>query len=118
MKPQDLRLGNWVVLDWTGDKHPFNEEVQISNFVVLKEFEDGQRQYSGIVLTEEWLKKFGFEKIDSPQNGEHWNFEGVKIWQDEQSFYHINSETCTHFDCVHSLQNWYFAVTEEELKLK
>lgn len=67
-----------------------------------------------IPLTEEWMDRFGFEKQE-----EYYNLEGLKVWDDgEGNFYHINSETLTHLYFVHKLQNWYYAVVEEELTLK
>lgn len=134
MKPQDLRIGNWVVLDWTGDKHSLNEEVQILNFQVLKEFETGDRQYSGILLTEEWLEKFGLIKkylknpfeeggYDLKEDGNRWY-----SWVDKGTFnleIQTNGEiwfeiySCyRHIQYVHELQNLYFSLTGKELTIK
>lgn len=122
---KQLRIGN--MHKGVNISHPrlgiYSVEIDGTHFNYITSYgihlvDEGKMEFEPIPLTEGWLKAFGFEKINSPSNGEHWNLDGVKIWQDEQSFYHINSENCTHFDSVHSLQNWYFAISDEELILK
>lgn len=129
MKAEELRIGNWVILDWTGDKCPYNKEMEITNFSVLKEFHEGNRQYSGIPLTEEWLEKFGFEDDGEDHFGIYKRYIYMGLQGDfypiEKSKYgtfcggmelgNINDKS---IDFVHHLQNLYFALTGEELTIK
>lgn len=56
IKPQDLRLGNWV-------KHPNKDDVyqveEISSTLTVRAIE----------LTPEWFKRFGFTSIDGSESG-------------------------------------------------
>lgn len=82
----------------------------------------------GILLTEEWLLKFGFhEKYKS--SGNRWYLRatqlniGCEIYdpEDEETgmlthnFYYRNSDGAIDIKYVHQLQNLYYALTEQEL---
>ena len=92
-------------------------------------FKDGSRLLSGtatellnpILLTEEWLLKFGFIKLG--YNYEFWDSSmwSVKQHKNKNSWWLLscNEEVdCIRLNYVHQLQNLYFALTGEELKLK
>jgi hypothetical protein len=70
-----------------------------------------------IPLTEEWLIKFGFEKLDLFYSHKKYgykvakNMDGFYIWSNAFSF---NPP----LKYVHQLQNLYFALTGEELTIK
>jgi hypothetical protein len=131
MKANELRLGNWVILDWTGNQYPFDEQIEITNFSVLKEFHEGQRQYSGIPLTEEWLVRFGFKDFKTdygimlntldrhlvvmPARNEYYPCIEVEaeFASGEKQVCHLNK-----IEYVHSLQNLYWCLTGEELTYK
>jgi hypothetical protein len=123
MKAKDLRIGNLVY---------FNEEL-------LKfDFESGWNFdfIKPIPLTEEWLLKFGFEKViyESDETGYGTDYEldikgvglisysddfscalfGSKESSKDELGFLPNWDNCKH---VHSLQNLYFALTGEELTL-
>jgi hypothetical protein len=73
-----------------------------------------------IPLTEEWLVKFGFEKIKN--NGIDYelhdcviSFEAEWMWTSESKLNEVRTLIPKH---VHQLQNLYFALTNEELTLK
>lgn len=75
-----------------------------------------------IPLTEDWLLEFGFEKLnrDVPafEKGNlivEWLF---KMWTGMLYFDAYNSIQIIETKYVHQLQNLYFALTNEELKLK
>ena len=82
-----------------------------------------------ILLTEEWLLKFGFSENEndvlqiettlmplSITLSDNYPDEKYKAWvyEDEKSRYHIISNNIKH---VHQLQNLYHALTNEELTL-
>ena len=104
MKATELRIGNLV---WNDIQ---NIPVKV-NLKILAEqeiyYENDEKSWKPIPLTEEWLLKFGFKKED-----EYWNYKGFKLWF-EKGFYHINSEYLIHIDYVHQLQNLFFALTGE-----
>lgn len=79
----------------------------------------------GIPLTKEWLLKFGFDfSIDT------WYLKGVAIWETECCDAKGNEEIGFFYELrdvgmmdmnikyVHQLQNLYFSLTGEELKIK
>ena len=115
---KEMRIGNWYVFD--------EEPVQFS-FSDMKdlEFEEG---YIGdpIPLTEEWLVKFGFEKEGD------WAYYVDYYYKDYVVYiFNDNSQPKMHLDYrggeqielggvdyVHQLQNLYFSLTGEEIKIK
>lgn len=123
MEANELRLNNWV--------NHCNKEVQITihDLFDIAVFEDDV--FTPIPLTEEWLFKLGFEKI------EEYQFEISVSINCRISLINVNLEsgidvdiyTCNvnkEYGCwlntknkyVHQLQNLYFALTGEELVLK
>ena len=117
MKANELRIGNWV----------FSEETE-SNFVI------DEHSFSAITiehidaikpipLTDEWLKRFGFEVEGLgyeiydrfltliPEEDE--GFDVLIMTADFEKPMYI-----TYIDYVHQLQNLYHALTGEELKEK
>lgn len=108
MKANELRIGNLVEYS---DGAGFVELCSLE----IHKIDIGKVYVKPIPLTEEWLVRFGFRKtFDSP-------FEDFE-WSDN------NLQLSEKFDCylgkftqpikyVHRLQNVYFALTGEELKL-
>ena len=111
MKVSELRIGNYVYF------HGDVEEINIDHFNIFNILKDGI--LLPIPLTEEWLLRFGFEKND---NNQFILMEGsVDILFNKD----LNGWTCDGINFsinmtehVHQLQNLYFALTGEELKLK
>ncbi|WP_407533773.1 hypothetical protein [Elizabethkingia miricola] len=71
-----------------------------------------------IELTEEWLIKFGF-KLESDAEGEYYENKGVGILilrSDDIHFFFGNPNNKDKY--VHELQNLFYALTGEELKLQ
>lgn len=74
-----------------------------------------------IPLTEEWLLRFGFEKIVT--NGiEFVKYSKYKTFEIEVSLFVMDYKLVTindfEINYVHQLQNLYFALTGEELEIK
>jgi hypothetical protein len=78
-----------------------------------KENKIPMRIVQGITLTEEWLVKFGVNKLHKNIKVSYWNDDFLH----EQMTLRIN-ETLIKIKHVHQLQNLYFALTGEELTLK
>jgi len=121
MKASELRIGNLVDL---GNRIAKVTEINHLACVVvdLEETQDTIEDYErvkGIILTEEWLLRFGFEKND---NNQFILMEGsVDILFNKD----LNGWTCDGINFsinmtehVHHLQNLYFALTGEELVVK
>ena len=120
MRAQDLRIGNWVQFRHT------ETPVLITLGDFVREYkEEHLEDYEPIQLTEEWLVKFGFKKTYSELTYKEYDFKkfGVEINSDIMTVsynYGNNVEwvNFTHIKHVHILQNFYHALTGEELELK
>ena len=131
MKSNELRLGNLVIATLT------NEIYEIGIWA-LRVIEDGNYQnsydtetkvYEPIPLTEEWLERLGFKLCGYELlSWEHETLlEGFQLtginWADadEPNYQFLNyniGDNIFSIHYVHQLQNLYFALTGEELKLK
>ena len=113
MKANELRIGNWVELNQTGETT--YTTIQPSSFSVKPEI-----YFKPIPLTEDWLEKFGFElgkvKVGLPAF-KHPDLEMTLVFYDG-SFGIAGAKKQPPLDYVHQLQNLYFALTGEELTIK
>jgi hypothetical protein len=121
MKSNELRIGNLVDL---GNRIAKVTEINHLACVVvdLEETQDTIEDYErvkGIILTEEWLLKFGFE-LDIEDDGYSKGKYKVSVSDEGCIFFIYDSyypiEICE-FKYIHQLQNLYFALTGEELIL-
>lgn len=135
MKANELRIGNLVNVP-REDQSPFRIDAfehLSSTYIKVKmihpEFGDKMHpltwydeDLTPIQLTEEWLLKFGFEKIEDTS----WYFEYridkkniISFDKDhkEYSYFNLSSRLCQ-LKYVHQLQNIYFSLTQQELKIK
>ena len=125
MRAQDLRIGNLVNygINIVPIKSIHIESVLKDSAVVYIELNKKLSHYcvniediSPIPLTEDWLLKFGFESNpyqDRYENGKiHIECDKTKeitqLWIDGMP----------HIQFIHQLQNLYFALTGEELKIQ
>ncbi len=129
IESKELRIGN-LVRDTAGNVNTVT--VATFNYVC----NEPHHQVKPIPLTEEWLLKFGFEIIDTYFNeGLTVNTYGINItdcnndekliccdWDMTFSIGDYNEDDCyvmnNDIQYVHQLQNLYFALTGEELKIK
>jgi len=123
MKANELRIGNYVT---------FNNFIQPEKIVIVdgrfllpfnKTDSEINNYYQPIPLTEEWLFKLGFEKI----NDFNYSFDDFMYlsvededWEDLCMDVHIKNADVgiiylTALECVHHLQNLYFSLTNTEL---
>tara|TARA_R110000803_G_scaffold102638_12_gene170772 strand:- start:5418 stop:5762 length:345 start_codon:yes stop_codon:yes gene_type:complete len=112
MKANELRLGNWVKREY----QPEGFQIDHNSFMRI---EAGNVEYEPIPLTEQWLKDFGFIKINptrwmlSPRKGDTTILCKLNEW-----FYMEFNEGVYiggALKYVHQLQNLYFALTGKEL---
>ena len=126
MKAQELRIGNYVIC--------YNVNIKVSsiNDVYLCNETDKGGQYKisdvePILLTEEWLLKFGFNKDDekyTKKAGHLYDWDDYSVEKsntfEDWCFTNVMQHEfiITEIKYVHSLQNLYFALTGKELKIK
>ena len=106
MKASEIRVGNWVT-------NSIGEEYQITPATILHLSVDSATVNS-IPFTEEWLLRFGFEKVNSTwYKGRLSKFRVNVAFDIEYSNHWLDIR----IDFVHQLQNLYFALTGEELTI-
>jgi hypothetical protein len=120
MKAEELRIGNWVYFNGVVEKIDLDSfhGIAIYDYLDLDPFHgiatyDCLDSYNPIPLTEEWILKFGFckvNKVDYESNC------GTLELEDTDGGFLFDSRIVIKY--VHQLQNLYFALTEEELKIK
>lgn len=129
MNPEELRIGNWIEGQKSGVWNPFQLTVSTIKQLVDKEWLRDNRipdinQYlRSITLTEEWFEKFGFKSFKI--KGVTYSFSintrtgyfEIDYNQNELCFYGYKSRRIV-LKYVHTLQNLFYALTEEELKAK
>jgi hypothetical protein len=116
IQASDLRIGNWL-----------KREAQPEGFLVdagtiSRISHSGVRDEEPIPLTEEWLKKFGAEKINHIHGYSFWTFSKSKlnkihidIYERHTDYYGHQVKHCAY---VHELMNLYHALTGSELEVK
>jgi len=108
MKANELRIGNWV-------KESDGRFIHIHDGLGI----DHHKQFSPIEITPEILEKAGF-KVERHTYDEYWSCGWFNIRKMGNGFEFLGSEW-THgetFYFLHQLQNLYFALTGEELKIE
>lgn len=117
MKANELRIGNL---------YEFKGCLCTININTFAEFNLHLKEFQPIPLTEEWLLKFGFDNNRRLYlYGMADYFMSYDIMSDNSIFIYnevetANNESLTmmgHIKYIHQLQNLYFALTGEELKI-
>lgn len=120
--PNELRIGNWV---YQTIEETYEYQVKADDFA-----ENLTKVYHApIPLAEEWLVKFGFEKVSSHfEIGEDIRRYALYINSTGNGFtcqllrtfngVHTITNFATDMLYVHQLQNLYFALTGKELTIK
>jgi hypothetical protein len=118
MKPNELRIGNWVHNEITG------KDMQVYPMMIPQMEHTKPKYDNGIIsipLTEEWLKKFGFTFDDNfkisylSPDVNNWQ---MRIFTSSNGYeWVISIMHKIEIKYVHQLQNLYFALTGEELKI-
>jgi len=133
MKAEELRIGNFVksgtMHTGIGAKKGYYVISAIGETVAwLNESNVGEyyKNIQSIPLTEQWMKKFGFKKRNEfcgcgiNDNIEVWKLDGYGFIKDisDKWFLEGYDWNTKHFRYVHELQNLFFALSGEELKIK
>ena len=129
MKVQELRIGNLIFYHSNFTEETRVKVVDLITFsLLLGSHEEFKESYLPIPLTEEWLIKLGFEHYNQlGYNIKNNNFE-IDIWFDDNGTINDIQLSSTNisgaypniknFQYLHQIQNLYFTLTGEELKLK
>lgn len=128
MKANELRIGNMVQLyrrpsDKDKSVYSVKDILKHKNIYFVSLSDDFmvniETGIGPIPITKEWLIKFGFSKSypDGEESFGYWDLNNVEFLDFENGEFEINS-TAFIFKYVHQLQNLYFVLTGEELKLK
>ena len=119
LKENDLRIGNFIkVISSTKTFDSFITQAKGYDIVRIEEKSFTYWNYEPVILTEEWLLKFGFEKTIGSNESNFTN--GVyNLFANslgEVNFYFFKEgDWYQKIDYVHQLQNLYFALTGSEL---
>lgn len=114
MEIKELRIGNWVINNYLKPDYETNKDPIGWNYYKIEcggDIEDYE-DYEPIPLTEEILLKCGFEKLGLIK----YELNGV-VLNIKWSSYFIHRFD-TEIKHLHQLQNLYFALKGEELKIK
>lgn len=132
--PTELRIGNWVYEKYKSYKEPgrwvptqvYTLDKEDVNKTYGWECEVSYEDTKGIELDPIWILKLGFTSIEGKENIYHINDGAYQLSYDVNNslFYvHLDKDmgygyVCGHLKYVHQLQNLYFAITGEELKIE
>ena len=121
MRTRELRIGNYVS-HYVGDDLKVDVIADVgyhllssAKSITSRKDSDVIKSLEPIPLTEEWLLKFGFDKLEGWDDTFFFQLNDVQILEYNVSGYDYDGVNIKH---VHQLQNLYFALTGEELKLK
>jgi hypothetical protein len=125
MKANELRIGSLIYFDG----HIIGTITQIKDTVARVKYligKDDERQafveydrIEGIPLTEEWLERLGFKKINHIHDSDYFLHSLVKIAIYPNGMVTLRgSAGWNRIHFVHQLQNLYFALTGQEITLK
>lgn len=140
MKANELRIGNLVKANYRGISFICDVVKVIFNEIFVKgimdddkceyEFSGDPEKYAGkengfepIPLTEEWLLKFGFDKVLPRNDKIYYRLNDYFVIEDSRVFLLGDDafeilKLRQEIKYVHQLQNLYFALTGEELTIK
>lgn len=124
MKASELRIGNLIYNCIEG--MPMQEiEASVEIIQIISNRKDSNKAFKPIPLTEEWLKRFGFEMDETftaiyKRDYLLFEFRGnaIRLCQEVEDDGTAFNGISFWFKYVYQLQNLYFALTGEELTLK
>lgn len=126
MKANELREGNYFK-DQDGEVHQLKrldfEENRIDFTLGYGDGDGSDGKYIWnedalpIIITEEWLKKFGFTREEFRGNiGKYRVFKkGLFVYNSNSKWWYNDRQLPNHIKYIHQLQNLYFVLTNEEL---
>lgn len=129
MKANELRIGNYYeyfIVDKLDSRKEWWQlsKIDTTDLSYLVNNDDDE-DFRPIPLTEEWLFKFGFSVINESSAGKRYGYVINGVFNSDLTFtfWKTTKEVGKFFrgdlelKSVHQLQNLYFALTNEEIKL-
>ncbi len=118
MNANELRTGNYILISTLQEDGDFKNELFSVNSTIIRDAEHYGSEWNAepIPLTEEWLLKFGFEKINHRIDGIIYKKAWLRLTEVLMADW--RGGYIGRIECVHQLQNLYFALTGEELTIK
>lgn len=120
MKATELRIGNSILIN--------GEIVKEIGYGVITDFYQQRKgiknpylntlKFEPIQLTEDWLIKFGFYLHENRPRPIYGNNSFIFIYKQDGIFWSDLMHGTMEIKSVHQLQNLFFALTGEELKLR
>lgn len=114
MKANELRIGN-IIQQGTIDLLEVRSIDGVAEISCVRCNGSSISSPEPETLTEEWLMKFGFER--QPDRSFMQRHNSIKVTLFGVSWIGMDQTINTNVNSVHKLQNLYFALTGEELKL-
>ena len=118
MEAKELRIGNLIYINHKQAINQSSKKFTLTCMMDLVVNGTGSKfSYNPILLTEDWLIKFGFRKYNNKNHfKKHWvsgfiNINGIFCLLSYNQRHH-------NITYVHQLQNLYFALTNKELTIK
>jgi hypothetical protein len=128
MKPQDLRVGNLILVDNdivevdSITKEGVNVFIDDESIITFADFGELDHHIKPIPLTEEWLLKFGFVQDENTGRDYMLMIDDYELYLEGYQTYFVPHWDRMSFKkniaCVHQLQNLFFSLCGEELTLK
>jgi hypothetical protein len=114
METKELRIGNYVYEETIEEPYQVVEVFEISTTTINDGF---PKALSPIPITEEWLLDLGFKGKEKAYNQTFYYADSFSEWKviHRDGLIKRNGKVIKH---IHQLQNLYFALTGQELKLK
>jgi hypothetical protein len=116
---KELRIGNYIY-DYEYLPDEALKAIQVDGYMIEKMWLNKSNEYEPIPLTAENIGKCGFESYgDNKEYFKHDNLTGLEFLDQSTDFkvFDTGSVVLTHLKYLHQLQNLYFALTGEELKI-
>lgn len=125
MEAKELRLGNYIECFKKYAKGIHTVDLSTFSNVIYDE-EEKNNLFKPIPLTEEWLVKFGFEKVYESSfrvkydymRDFRFGYDVNKALKNTPEGVSFRGDNYTNIKHVHQLQNLYYALTGKELILK
>jgi hypothetical protein len=127
MKAQELRIGNFIIDDLRPDRGPVrvfrltsgnSYSITYSWGKAFEETYENADYFKHIDINEDWLLKFGFEKINHIRDGIIYKREWLVLEGQISFFGTWRGGSIGKIGSIARLQNLYFALTGEELILQ
>lgn len=126
MNAKELRIGNYVTSEQANEYYEILTIVELDCELIIAEDEGGicfrNKDIKPIIITDKWLFKLGFNKINHIHGYDFFTLHNSKINKCNIDIYDKNTKymgySVLHCEYVHQLQNLYFALTGKELEIK